>query len=169
MLLPIHVAAAGLAIVLGAVALLVKKGATVHRRSGMLFVYAMLVMSTSAATLGLRNSPTDGNVTGALMTAYFVGTGLTTVRPASQWTRRIKADALTFAARTRARPARGRRHGCQQPSRFSRRRSVSHDRRGVVRLATVLLLAATDALPTAPETPRAIFLASRPGKFDSQA
>jgi hypothetical protein len=31
------------------------------------------------------------------MTAYFVGTGLTTVRPASQWTRRINAEALTFA------------------------------------------------------------------------
>jgi hypothetical protein len=28
----------------------------------MLFVYAMLVMSTSAAILGLRNSPTDRNV-----------------------------------------------------------------------------------------------------------
>jgi hypothetical protein len=95
MLLPIHVAAAGLAIVLRAVALLVKKGAAVHRRSGMLFVYAMLVMSTSAAILGLGNSP-DWNVTGALMTACFVGTALTTVRPASPWTRRINAEA-TFA------------------------------------------------------------------------
>ena len=44
MLLPIHVAAGGLALVLGAVALLVKKGGTIHRRSGLLFVYAMLVM-----------------------------------------------------------------------------------------------------------------------------
>jgi hypothetical protein len=41
MLLPIHIAAGGLAIVLGAVALSVKKGGTIHRRSGLLFVYAM--------------------------------------------------------------------------------------------------------------------------------
>ena len=38
-LLPIHVAAGGLVIVLGAVALAVKKGGTLHRRSGLLFVY----------------------------------------------------------------------------------------------------------------------------------
>jgi uncharacterized membrane protein len=43
MLLPIHIAAGGLAIILGAVALSVKKGGTIHRRSGLLFVYAMLV------------------------------------------------------------------------------------------------------------------------------
>jgi uncharacterized membrane protein len=38
MLLPIHVATGGLALVLGAVALLVKKGGTIHRRGGLLFV-----------------------------------------------------------------------------------------------------------------------------------
>ena len=89
MLLPIHVAAGGLAIVLGAVALLVKKGGTIHRRSGPLFVYVMLVLGTSAAILG--------NVLGGLMTVYFVVTALTTVRPASPWTRRINAAALAVA------------------------------------------------------------------------
>ena len=59
MLLPIHVAAGGLAIVLGALALLVTKGGTVHRRIGLLFVYAMLVMGISASMLG--------NVGGGLM------------------------------------------------------------------------------------------------------
>ena len=63
MLLPIHIAAGGLAIVLGAVALLVKKGGTIHRRSGLLFVCAMLVMGTSGSILGfLKNGPTDGNL-----------------------------------------------------------------------------------------------------------
>ena len=95
MLLPIHIAAGGLAIVLGFVALLVKKGGTLHRRSGLLFVYAMLVMGTTASILGLRNGLTDGNVMAAFMTAYFVGTALTTVRPVSPWTRRINAAALT--------------------------------------------------------------------------
>ncbi len=97
MLLPIHIAAGGLAIVLGAVALSVKKGGTVHRRSGLLFVYAMLVMGTTASILGLRHGLTDGNVMAAFMTAYFVGTALTTVRPASPWTRRINAAALALA------------------------------------------------------------------------
>jgi hypothetical protein len=90
MLLPIHIAAGGLALVLGALALLVKKGGTAHRRSGLLFVCAMLVMGTTAAILG--------NVIGGVMTAYFVGTALTTVRPPSRWTRAINVAALTVAA-----------------------------------------------------------------------
>jgi hypothetical protein len=53
MLLPIHIAAGGLAIILVAVALSVKKGGTIHRRSGLLFVYAMLVMGVSASILSL--------------------------------------------------------------------------------------------------------------------
>ena len=97
MLLSIHIAAGGLAIVLGAVALLVKKGGTIHRRSGLLFVYSMLVLGTTAALLGFRKSPTDGNVFGGLMTVYFVGTALTIVRPVSAWTRRSNVAALTVA------------------------------------------------------------------------
>src|SRR4051812_42634241 len=97
MLLPIHIAAGGLAIVLGAVALFAKKGGTIHRRSGLMFVYAMLVMGTSASMLALRNGLSDGNVMAALLTLYFVVTALTTVRPASPGTRRINAAALTFA------------------------------------------------------------------------
>ena len=97
MLLPIHIAAGGLAIVLGAVALSVKKGGTIHRRSGLLFVCAMLVMGTTASILGFRKSPTDPNVFAGFMTVYFVGTALTTVRPVSPWTRRINAAALTIA------------------------------------------------------------------------
>src|SRR5438874_2466289 len=97
MLLSIHIAAGGLAIVLGAVALLVKKGGTIHRRSGLLFVYSMLVLGVTAALLGFRKSPTDGNVFGGLMTVYFVGTALTTFRPVSSWTRRSNVAALIVA------------------------------------------------------------------------
>ena len=96
-LLPIHVAAGGIAIVLGAVALLVKKGGTVHRRSGLLFVYAMLVLGTTAALLGFRKSPTDGNVFGGIMTVYFVATALAAVRPVSSWTRGFHFGALAVA------------------------------------------------------------------------
>ena len=97
MLLPIHIAAGALAIVLGAIALSVKKGGTLHRRSGLLFVYAMLVMGTTASILALRNGTIDGNLMAGVLTAYFVGTALTTVRPATPWTHRINIAALMIA------------------------------------------------------------------------
>jgi hypothetical protein len=97
LLLPIHIAAGGLAIVLGAVALIVKKGGTLHRRSGLLFVYAMLVMGFSASILGFLKSPINGNVFAGFMVTYFVGTALTAVRPVSPWTRRIDGATLAVA------------------------------------------------------------------------
>jgi hypothetical protein len=97
MLLPIHVAAGGLAMILGAVALTAKKGGSVHRRSGLRFVGAMLVMGTTASVLGFRNGATDGNVFAGFMTAYLVGTSLATVRPASGWTRGFNAAASMVA------------------------------------------------------------------------
>jgi len=96
-LLPVHIAAGGLAIVLGAVALSVKKGGTIHRRSGLLFVYAMLVMGTTASILEFLKSPAATNLAAALMTIYFVVTALTTVRPVSRWTRGFNVAALAVA------------------------------------------------------------------------
>jgi hypothetical protein len=89
MLLPIHIAAGGLVIVLGAVALSANKGSTIHRRSGLLFACAMLIMAISAAILG--------NVGGGLMTIYFVVTSLTTIRPGLPWARGINMAALAIA------------------------------------------------------------------------
>jgi uncharacterized membrane protein len=97
MLLSTHIVAGGLAILLGAVALLASKGATLHRRSGLLFVYAMLTMGISGSVLALRQSLTNANVLGGFMSAYFVVTALTTVRPASAWTRRLDVGALVVA------------------------------------------------------------------------
>jgi uncharacterized membrane protein len=98
MLLPVHVVAGALAVALGFTALFVKKGGTIHRRSGMLFVYAMLVMGITASILEFLRSAAVANVIAALMSIYFVGTALTTVRPASRWTRAINVAALTVAA-----------------------------------------------------------------------
>jgi hypothetical protein len=83
--------------VLGAIALSVKKGGIIHRRSGLLFVGAMLVMGGTASMLGFLKSPTDGNVFAGFMVAYFVGTALTTVRPASPWTLGFNSVALFVA------------------------------------------------------------------------
>jgi len=95
--LPIHIAAGALAMILGAVALIAKKGGRIHRRSGLIFVCVMLVMAISAAILGFQNGAVSANVGAALMTAYFVGTALTTVRAATRWTGRINAAALVLA------------------------------------------------------------------------
>jgi uncharacterized membrane protein len=96
MLLPIHIAAGGLAIVLGAVALSVKKGGTIHRKSGIVFVYAMLVLGVTAPMVA-RPGHVLSNGLGGLIAIYFVGTALTTVRPASRGTRVINVAALTVA------------------------------------------------------------------------
>ena len=96
-LLPIHIVAGGLAIILGGCALAVRKGSWLHRRSGLLFVYAMLTMGLSGSTMALRQSLTNANVLGGFMSAYFVVTALTTVRAASVWTRRLDIAALTVA------------------------------------------------------------------------
>lgn len=97
MLLPIHIAAGALAIVFGFTALFVRKGGTVHRRGGMLFVYAMLVMGTTASILEFQRSAGVTNLVAAVLSLYFVGTALTTVRPPSRWTRAINIAALIVA------------------------------------------------------------------------
>ena len=89
MLLGIHIAAGGLAIVLGGISLSVKKGGTIHRLSGQVFVCAMFALGITAAALG--------NVFGGLMTVYFVGTAFMTVRPESPWIRRSHIAALLVA------------------------------------------------------------------------
>ena len=97
MLLPIHIAAGGLAIVLGAVALSVKKGGTIHRRSGLVFVGAMLIMGITASIIELLKTPNGPNVTAGITIAYFVGTALMTVRPMSRWTRGLHVAAIIVA------------------------------------------------------------------------
>jgi uncharacterized membrane protein len=95
--LALHVAAGSLAIVLGAVALLVAKGGWLHRRAGLAFVLAMLAMGISGSILAARHSFTNVNVLGGLVSAYFVTTALTTVRPDSTWMRRLNIGALAAA------------------------------------------------------------------------
>lgn len=97
MLLSTHIIAGALAVILGFTALFVKKGGSVHRRAGMLFVYAMLVMGVTASILEFFRSAAITNLVAAILSLYFVGTALTTVRPPSRWTRAINIAALTVA------------------------------------------------------------------------
>jgi uncharacterized membrane protein len=96
-LLPVHIAAGGLAIILGATALAAAKGGWLHRRSGLLFVYAMLTMGISGSILALSQRWTNANALGGFTSAYFVITALTVVRPVSAWTRRLDVTALSLA------------------------------------------------------------------------
>lgn len=80
LLLAFHIAAGMIGLLVGFVALAAAKGRTVHRRTGIAFVSAMVAMGLSAAVLG--------NVTGGLLATYLVVTGLTTVhppRPSLRW------------------------------------------------------------------------------------
>lgn len=78
-LLPVHIAAGCIAIVAGAVAFYAAKGGALHRKSGMMFVYAMFVMSGSAAVLAAMRLHWM-NVLQGILTFYFVATALLTVR-----------------------------------------------------------------------------------------
>jgi uncharacterized membrane protein len=97
LILPAHILAGVLALGFGYVALYATKGATLHRRSGMLFVYAMVTMSLSGALMDAwKTWSITVNVVAGLMTFYFVTTGLLTVRPRAQESRRIDRAAVAF-------------------------------------------------------------------------
>ena len=81
LILPAHIVAGMLALVFGYVALYATKGATWHRKSGILFVFAMVTLSLSGALMeALTQSLTSVNVVAGLLTFYFVVTALLTVR-----------------------------------------------------------------------------------------
>ena len=96
-LLPIHVIGGVIAIATGFVALYVVKGGSLHRSSGTIFVYAMLVMSLTGAVAALSHPGTAMNVPAGLVTAYLVVTSLLTVRPPSAASRRVERAAMVAA------------------------------------------------------------------------
>jgi uncharacterized membrane protein len=78
----IHILAGTLGLIAGHVALYSAKGAVVHRKSGRLFVYAMLAMAVAGMTIAaVRSKAPEINIPAGLLTSYFVITSLTTVRP----------------------------------------------------------------------------------------
>lgn len=79
-LLPVHITAGALALVAGAVAMFALKGGTLHRKSGMVFVIAMVTMTCSAVVIAAFFRPNRVNVVAGTLTFYLVCTGLLTVR-----------------------------------------------------------------------------------------
>jgi hypothetical protein len=78
-LLPIHITAGVIGLIAGGVSLYALKGATVHRRSGMVFVCAMLVMSATGGVMAIVRL-NRGNVMGGWLAFYMVTTALLTTR-----------------------------------------------------------------------------------------
>jgi uncharacterized membrane protein len=98
MTLGVHILLGILGLISGYVALYTAKGGKLHRKSGRLFVYAMLPM----AFLGLLIAAVRGvapalNIPVALLTAYLVVTALTTVRPPAAGARWLNLGALLMA------------------------------------------------------------------------
>jgi uncharacterized membrane protein len=78
-MLPLHILAGLLAIGAGAVALFARKGATLHRHGGMVFVAAMLFMSASGGVMAALKGE-HLNTSMGLLTFYVVATALRAVR-----------------------------------------------------------------------------------------
>lgn len=99
----VHVFAGALGLLSGYVALAVSKGAPLHRKSGTVFVYVMVIMAvTGLLVSAVRGIAPAINVPTALLTFYLVITGMMSVAPRT---------GLVAAARTR-RHGRGVRDRC---------------------------------------------------------
>jgi len=94
--LPFHIVAGALSLVAGFVALSVTKGAPAHRRSGMVFVFAMVPMAITGALIAAWKGAVGTSIGGA-MTVYFVLTALATVHPLPGWSRRVDVGLMGVA------------------------------------------------------------------------
>jgi uncharacterized membrane protein len=92
-LLPVHIIAGSIAIIAGFISAFAVKGLKLHRKSGMVFVYSMVVLSLTGAVIAtLKHQPP--NIIGGSLAFYMVTTAFFTVRPRDQWSRWIDIGAL---------------------------------------------------------------------------
>lgn len=82
----LHILAGTLSLIAGALALAAPKGGTPHRRSGQVFVVAMLGMAGSGASIAAMQGETLSVVAG-LLTLYLVGSGWLSLQRDSRLTR----------------------------------------------------------------------------------
>jgi uncharacterized membrane protein len=97
----IHIVGGALSLGAGYLALYSTKGAPLHRRSGMVFVYAMLTMCAFGAILAIAHGEwAEVNVSAGVLTAYLVVTSLITVRPPERRVSRWLDPSLMVVALT---------------------------------------------------------------------
>jgi uncharacterized membrane protein len=94
-LLPIHIIGGITGIISGFLAIYAAKGAKLHRKSGMIFVYGMLALSITGTVMAVMKSQ-RGNVIGGLITFYLVTTGLLTLRRRDEKSVWIDASAMVL-------------------------------------------------------------------------
>lgn len=91
-----HIVAGTVAVAAGSMALFVRKGSALHRKSGVVFAVAMMVMAASGASIALIKSQ-PVNVFAGVITLYLVATAWLTVRRKEMETGRLEL-ALLFVA-----------------------------------------------------------------------
>jgi uncharacterized membrane protein len=87
-----HISMGMLALLSGAAAMTLRKGARWHRWTGNVFVGSMLVMAASGTTIALFITPVAGNVMGGLLAFYLAATGW-----AAAWRRPRQTGTLEIA------------------------------------------------------------------------
>jgi uncharacterized membrane protein len=97
MLLIVHILAGATSLVAGAVALVAAKGGRLHRRSGLVFAIAMLVMTSTGAFIAAR-MPERGSMLAGIVTFYLVATSLLTVKRPVAESRRLLGLLMCTAA-----------------------------------------------------------------------
>ncbi len=96
-LLPVHIIAGSIAIIAGFISVFAVKGLKLHRKSGMIFVYSMLVLALTGAVIAtLKHQP--ANIIGGSLAFYLVTTAFLAVRPRDQWFRWIYVAAFGAGA-----------------------------------------------------------------------
>jgi uncharacterized membrane protein len=94
--LGLHFAAGLVAIVAGTIALAVAKGGRLHKRSGLVFTWAMVGLGLTAAGIGTyENRP--GQVFAGLLVVYLVFTAMTTVKPFPGIGKRVDVVLMVIA------------------------------------------------------------------------
>lgn len=94
-MLAFHVLTGTIALAAGTVAIVARKGSAWHRRSGIVFVYAMIAMGLAGVGISVYEGKTD--VAAGALTAYLVFTAWIAIRPLAEGGRRIDI-ALMFLA-----------------------------------------------------------------------
>jgi uncharacterized membrane protein len=94
-LLPIHIIAGSIAIIAGFISVFSVKGLNLHRKTGTIFVYSMVVLALTAAAIAtLRHQPP--NIIGGSLAFYMVITALLTVRQRDERSRSIDVAVLAI-------------------------------------------------------------------------
>ena len=92
----LHITAGGVGIISGFIALYSGKGGRLHRKSGIVFVCAMVTMALSGALIAAVRGA-EASVIGGLLASYLVVTALTTVRPRTAESRWMDIGGMVIA------------------------------------------------------------------------